>query len=150
MRAIIPITTCAIGLALAASLAGERNSASYEFSYESLTATLDRASSDSYELTSSIVSIGEETGSLDYRLLAGSPLIIPGELSPPFLSAAIFNSGNIQFQITGPVGHRIALEFTTDLKNWTRLQTNTLQTATIPYGSPALGAQGYFRAVLID
>ncbi len=50
-----------------------------------------------------------------------------------------FIGGHLRFDLTGPTGHLVAMEASTDLVNWLPIWTNTFGAGTLNFSDPQSG-----------
>jgi hypothetical protein len=84
-------------------------------------------------------------------LYARQSVIISLNAAPPLLTNIHLETNGVGFTLLGQAGQRFAIQGSTNLVNWSWLQTNTLSGSTwnfVDTASPALPAR-YYRAVLV-
>jgi hypothetical protein len=141
-----------IAILIAAVFRGEAAmSASYSLSGEVLLSSHARATSESYQVNSTLDPMGGFWSSTSYELASGLPLRLAiVEFTPPILIPLRYDSPNIEFLVTGVVGARAAIEHSADLKTWDRVQTNIIVQGGAQVISRAAAASGFYRAILVE
>jgi hypothetical protein len=83
-------------------------------------------------------------------LYASQKVIISGSTQPPLLTNARMQNGQFQLTINGVPGQTIILQASTNLVQWTSLQTNLLSAASITNFDSTSLPNRYYRAVLLQ
>ena len=80
--------------------------------------------------------------------------LLGGGTSVPVISqdaAFGFTNGMFGFNVTGPAGSSVVVDYSTNLNNWIPLQTNLLGNSPLYFSDPqpSGGSQGFYRARLL-
>lgn len=78
------------------------------------------------------------------RLVRGIPLFLFDTAVTSFTTPG----GSFHFRLTGPPGSNAVVQLSTDLQNWTGVQTNTIPPIGLTTSLPGSNTAGFFRAML--
>ncbi|HLP75609.1 MAG TPA: glycoside hydrolase family 44 protein [Candidatus Paceibacterota bacterium] len=73
--------------------------------------------------------------------------VIPGDVKPSLLAAGLSGTNTFNFRLDGLAGQRYAIQISTNLANWTSVQTNVLTNNSVTITPPTTAApQLFYRA----
>src|SRR5262249_44571554 len=87
----------------------------------------------------------------EIRIAPSFGFLLPGGPVTSFAVASALVNGQLRVRISGAPGRQCRLDWTTDLKVWQPVLTNSAPDGVIDYAVPiaSLGLRGFYRAVLL-